>query len=73
MVARGKATVDRHGNVTVDAGKKNVVEVAFEKTDKIFTILSQFGTQSVGRYGTVAGPSHNQIAAPDRTVDNSTV
>jgi immune inhibitor A len=72
LVARGKAKVDQHGNVTVDAATDNVVEVAFEKTDKIFTVLSEFGTQSVGRYGTVPGPLHNQIAQPDRTVDNST-
>jgi immune inhibitor A len=72
-VASGKARVDANGNVTVDAASNNVVEVAFEKTDKIFTILAEFGTQSAGRYGTVPGPAHNQIIEPDRSVDNSTV
>ncbi|GAA1877901.1 immune inhibitor A domain-containing protein [Asanoa iriomotensis] len=71
-VARGDAKIDAKGNVTVDAATNNVVEVAFEKTDKIFTILSEFGTQSVGRYGTVPGPLHNEIPQPDRSADNST-
>ncbi|WP_212841779.1 immune inhibitor A domain-containing protein [Catellatospora sp. IY07-71] len=73
LLARGKARMDANGNVTVDAESNNVVEVAFEKTDKIFTILSEFGTQSVGRYGTTAGPLHNEIPQPDRATDNSTV
>ena len=72
-VARGQARIDADGTVTVDADTNNVVEVAFEKTDKIFTVLAEFGTQSVGRYGTVPGPQHNQIAQPDRSTDNSTV
>jgi immune inhibitor A len=72
MVGHGKARIDAKGNVTVDAATGKVVEVAFEKTDKIFTILAQFGTQSLGKFGTVPGPVHNQIAQPDRTVDNST-
>ncbi|MEU9828953.1 immune inhibitor A domain-containing protein [Micromonospora chersina] len=71
-VARGEAEIDANGNVTMDATTNNVVEVEFEKTDKIFTILSEFGTQSVGRYGTAPGPLHNQIPQPDRSVDNST-
>src|SRR5215211_6148526 len=53
LVAAGKAAVDGNGNVTVDAATHNVVEVGFQKTDKIFTILAEFGTQSVGRYGSV--------------------
>ncbi|HEY0699169.1 MAG TPA: immune inhibitor A domain-containing protein [Micromonospora sp.] len=72
MVASGKAEIDENGNVTVDASTNNVVEVAFEKSDKIFTILAEFGTQSVGRYGTAPGPLHNEIPQPDRSVDNST-
>ncbi|MEV4539887.1 immune inhibitor A domain-containing protein [Asanoa sp. NPDC049518] len=71
-VARGDAKIDAKGNVTVDPATGNVVEVAFEKTDKIFTILSEFGTQSGGRYGTAPGPLHNEIPKPDRSVDNST-
>jgi immune inhibitor A len=72
-VARGEARIDANGNVTMDAETNNVVEVAFDKTDKIFTVLAEFGTQSSGRYGTAPGPLHNQIPQPDRSVDNSTV
>jgi immune inhibitor A len=72
-VASGRARVDANGNVTVDADTNNVVEVAFDKTDKIFTLLSEFGTQSAGRYGTDPGPAHNQLPKPDRSVDNSTI
>ena len=72
MVARGEARIDGNGNVTVDAETNNVVQVAFEKTDKIFTILAEFGTQSLGKYGTAPGPAHNQIPEPDRSKDNST-
>lgn len=72
MVARGEAGIDGRGNVTVDASTNNVVEVEFEKTDKIFTILAEFGTQSLGKYGTAPGPLHNAIPEPNRTVDNST-
>ncbi|MDI1462896.1 immune inhibitor A [Catellatospora sp. KI3] len=72
LVGRGKAHIDARGNVTVDAETDNVVEVAFEKTDKIFTVLAEFGTQSAGKYGTAPGPLHNQIPQPDRSTDNST-
>jgi immune inhibitor A len=47
-------------------------EVTTVRQDKIFTILSEFGDQSSGRYGTVPGPSHNEIPEPDRATDNST-
>ncbi|HZM76507.1 MAG TPA: hypothetical protein VFC19_12315 [Candidatus Limnocylindrales bacterium] len=70
-VARGEARVGAKGNVTVDAETNNVVEVAFEKTDRIFTILAEFGTQSAGRYGTAPVPLHNEIRQPDRSMDNS--
>jgi immune inhibitor A len=72
LVARGKAKVNANGTVTLDAETNNAAEVVFEKTDKIFTILSEFGTQSAGKYGTVPGPVHNQIPQPDRATNNST-
>ena len=71
-VAAGKAKLSADGTVTLDAQTRNVAEVAFEKQDKIFTILAEFGNQSLGKYGTTPGPLHNQIPQPDRTVDNST-
>jgi immune inhibitor A len=65
------------------------VELAREKTDKIFVVLAEFGdkraTDIDPKYGDVDtnpdipgpvrfdGPLHNQIPKPDRTQDNSTV
>jgi immune inhibitor A len=70
LVAKGKAKANADGVVTLSSGKS--VEIATTRTDKIFTILADFGTQSSGRYGTMPGPGHNQIPEPDRTLDNST-
>ncbi|MEU2622179.1 immune inhibitor A domain-containing protein [Streptomyces sp. NPDC007157] len=77
QVIAGKAQVkDRDGSKVVQLkGKKGdskYVELGREKTDKIFTILVEFGDQSDPRYGGTVGPLHNQIAEPDRTKDNST-
>ncbi len=47
-------------------------EFPIEKTDKIFTVLSEFGTSGSGKLGTTPGPLHNEIPEPDRSVDNST-
>ncbi|MFG2206882.1 immune inhibitor A domain-containing protein [Streptomyces sp. NPDC048638] len=72
--------------VKLDSGK--YVEMARQKTDKIFTILVDFGDKvddttmfdpdgdgpqpPVKKYGGDPGPAHNRIAEPDRTKDNST-
>lgn len=70
LVSKGRATADSNGVVELADGKS--VEVETVKTDKIFTILSEFGDQSAGRFGSVPGPLHNEIPKPDRTKDNST-
>jgi immune inhibitor A len=77
QVISGDATVkDRDGSQVVQLkskkGKSKYVELGREKTDKIFTILVEFGDQVDSRYGGTAGPAHNQIAKPDRAQDNST-
>ncbi|MFD7813180.1 immune inhibitor A domain-containing protein [Streptomyces sp. NPDC059785] len=72
-VLSGKASVkDRDGSQVVKLNKSKYVELGREKTDKIFTILVEFGDQVDSRYGGTAGPLHNEIAAPDRKTDNST-
>ena len=76
-VIAGNASVkDRNGSKVVQlkskGGKSKYVELSREKTDKIFTILVEFGDQVDTRYGGTTGPLHNQIAAPDRAKDNST-
>ncbi|MEU0970811.1 immune inhibitor A domain-containing protein [Streptomyces sp. NPDC005917] len=77
QVISGKAQVkDRDGSKVVQLkskkGDSKYVELGREKTDKIFTILVEFGDRTDPRYGGMAGPQHNRIAAPDRTKDNST-
>ncbi|MFJ9029261.1 immune inhibitor A domain-containing protein [Streptomyces sp. NPDC102274] len=90
QVIAGDATVQkRDGSQVVKLGDKKYVELGREKTDKIFTILVEFGDKvddttmydpdgadgpqpPVKRYGGEPGPQHNEIAEPDRKVDNST-
>ncbi|MFF4258975.1 immune inhibitor A domain-containing protein [Streptomyces sp. NPDC001663] len=77
QVISGKAQVkDRNGSQVVQLkskkGDSKYVELGREKTDKIFTILVEFGDKTDPAYGGTAGPAHNQIAKPDRTKDNST-
>ncbi len=79
QVISGDAAVhERDGSQVVQLqgkgkkGKSKYVELGREKTDKIFTILVEFGDQVDSRYGGTAGPLHNEIAQPDPEKDNST-
>ncbi|MFJ9869670.1 immune inhibitor A domain-containing protein [Streptomyces sp. NPDC101165] len=67
---------DRNGSKVVQLkskkGDSKYVELSREKTDKIFTILVEFGDQTDPKFGGTPGPLHNKIAAPDRKKDNST-
>jgi immune inhibitor A len=49
------------------------VELAREGEDSIWTVLGEFGSTVNPTYPGSAGPSHNQIPQPDRTVDNTTI
>ncbi|MEV3860932.1 immune inhibitor A domain-containing protein [Streptomyces sp. NPDC050095] len=73
QVLQGKSKVEeKNGSKVVHLGKDKYVELGRERTDKIFTILVEFGDKTDPKYGGQAGPTHNQIAEPDRTKDNST-
>lgn len=77
QVISGKTKVkNREGSKVVQLkGKKGddkYVELGREKTDKIFTILVEFGDEVDSRYGGTPGPLHNTIPKPDRKKDNST-
>ncbi|MFH8500089.1 immune inhibitor A domain-containing protein [Streptomyces coeruleorubidus] len=77
QVISGKNTVkNRDGSKVVQLkskkGDSKYVELGREKTDKIFTILVEFGDQVDSRYGGTPGPLHNAIPKPDRKKDNST-
>ncbi len=70
---KGKAeTFRRNGSKVMKLDDKKYVELQREKTDKIFTVLIEFGDKVDPEYGGKAGPQHNQIAQPDRSKDNST-
>ncbi len=80
------AVKDRNGRTIAPAvaGKPDYVELAREKTDKIFVILAEFGNERHPSYpdqdtsastpgpATFEGPLHNAIPEPDRTKDNHT-
>ncbi|WP_433159908.1 immune inhibitor A domain-containing protein [Kribbella sp. CA-247076] len=100
-VLNGQAKVEKRGASSVvnlgpkakgAKGTKNAkgrvdqyVELAREKTDKIFVVLTEFGNVRHPSYpdqdtspnfpgpATFEGPLHNAIPEPDRSVDNSTV
>ena len=94
-VLTGRAKVEQRGaSKVVKVGKTGAptaqaedqyVELAREKTDKIFVVLAEFGNERADGYPdqdtnkniagptTWNGPAHNQIPAPDRAQDNSTV
>jgi immune inhibitor A len=93
-VVSGKAKpVTKNGSTVVKLGrdrshgkgKDQYVEVARERTDRIFVILAEFGDQRDPAYPdvdsdpdtpgptTFNGPLHNAIPQPDRKKDNSTV
>lgn len=83
MVLNGKAT-PQGKNKVVQVAKGQYVELAREKTDRIFVILAEFGNErfpnavfsdarSDGTPQRYDGPLHNQIPQPDRSVDNTTL
>ncbi|QBX57613.1 M6 family metalloprotease domain-containing protein [Nocardioides seonyuensis] len=73
MLQNGSAELkQRSEGATVQIAPGEFVEFPIEKTDKIFTVLSEFGDAGSGKLGTTPGPLHNEIPAPDREVDNST-
>nr|WP_237546563.1 immune inhibitor A domain-containing protein [Streptomyces sp. SID5606] len=77
QVISGKASVKKKDGSNVvqlksKKGDAKYVELGREKTDKIFTILVEFGDKVDSRYGGTPGPLHNKIAKPKRKDDNST-
>ncbi len=77
QVISGRASVQKKDGSNVvqlksKKGDAKYVELGREKTDKIFTILVEFGDKVDSRYGGAAGPLHNRIAKPNRRTDNST-
>lgn len=80
-VLKGKAKA-KGANQVVKVANGQYVELAFEGEDPILTLLGEFGedpaTHNHGTFGVIdhggaAGPEHNQIPEPDRSVDNTTI
>ena len=78
MVLKGQATA-KGPNKVVKLAKGQFVELAFEGEDQILTLLAEFGELQANTHpshpahGGPAGPSHNEIPEPDRSVDNTTI
>ncbi|MET7645783.1 immune inhibitor A domain-containing protein [Streptomyces sp. NPDC005426] len=88
VISGDKKVSARNGSKVVQLDDNKYVEVQREKTDKIFTVLVEFGDQvdnttmfdpdgagpkpAVKKYGGTPGPAHNKIAKPDPAKDNST-
>lgn len=72
LILSGQATPNEDGVVALNAEGDKYYEAAVTGTGRLFTILAEFGDQGSGKLGTDPGPLHNQIAEPDRTLDNST-
>ena len=64
----GKTTGNTH-----EVAKGQYVELGLEKTDRVFVIIAEFGNSIHPTYGGTPGPQHNQIAQPNRAVDNTTI
>ena len=71
-VMKGQATATGKNKV-VQVAKGQYVELARQGEDSIFTILGEFGNSIVSPQGGTPGPLHNQIPAPDRSVDNTSI
>ncbi|WP_340561223.1 immune inhibitor A domain-containing protein [Streptomyces sp. GSL17-111] len=72
-LASGEKPVERNGSKVMKLDDEKYVEMEQVKTDKIFTILIEFGDKIDPQYGGTPGPLHNEIAEPDRDEDNTTL
>ena len=85
VVKVGETAAPGKGARAKAASEDQYVELGREKTDKIFVILAEFGNQRDTDYPDqdtnpaipgptrFDGPLHDEIPAPDRSKDNSTV
>ncbi|ARQ70440.1 protease [Streptomyces marincola] len=61
------------GSEVVELSDGEFVETAVTGTDRIFTVLVEFGDEIHPEFGGDPGPRVNQIAEPDRETDNTTI
>ncbi|MDQ4007532.1 MAG: immune inhibitor A, partial [Actinomycetota bacterium] len=77
-VLKGQAqSTDQGGDNVVKVAKGQYVELAREGEDSIWTVTAEFGDAPATHEGLThegpAGPMHNEIPKPDRSVDNTTI
>ncbi len=56
-----------------EVSRGQFAEVDPQVNERVFVIIAEFGDSIHPTYGGEPGPQHNQIAQPDRAVDNSTI
>ena len=72
QVVKGTAKIEtKGGQRVINVGGGEYVQYAVEREESIFTILSDFGTQTSPVTGGTPGPLKNQIAEPDRVWDGN--
>jgi immune inhibitor A len=57
----------------LQAANGQYVDFPVNRTDRIFVIIAEFGDEIDPSYLGTPGPQHNQIAQPNRAVDNVTI
>lgn len=72
-LAAGEKPESRNGSKVMKLDDEKYVEMEQVKSDKIFTILIEFGDEIDPEYGGDRGPLHNEIEEPDRSEDNTTL
>ena len=75
LIAGEVKSEKRTGSEVIKLGHGKYVEYKKKetKTDPVLTFLTEFGDATYPAAGGTAGPLHNQIAAPNRTNDNTTI
>jgi immune inhibitor A len=72
----GERVIKLAGNKAKDAkgtkaARDRYVRYPINRKESVFTILTDFGTQTMPAVGGTPGPAHNQIPEPDRNWDGS--
>jgi immune inhibitor A len=70
LILSGKASPNEDGVIAL--GEDKYFQASVTGVGQVFTILAEFGDQGTKKLGNVPGPLHNEIAEPDRDLDNST-
>jgi immune inhibitor A len=65
----------KQGGKTHEVARGQYVDFPIERTDRIFVMLVEYGTQGAASatISQVPGPLHNTIAQPNRAVNNTTI